>query len=133
VVPGKKAPLLVTEAMVRDMKPGSVIVDLAAEMGGNCELTKPGQRVTAHGVLILGPLNIPASLPVHASQMYSRNISALLLHLVKDGALRLDWEDEITREACAVREGRVVYGTTREPSVPPAPAQTRPPGSETSP
>jgi len=131
MVPGRKAPVLITEAMVRDMRSGSVIEDLAAEMGGNCELTKPGERVTAHGVLILGPVNLAATLPVHASQMYSRNISALLLQLVKDGALHLDWEDEITRDTCAVREGRVVYGATRAAAAP-APAQILPAGSKVS-
>jgi NAD(P) transhydrogenase subunit alpha len=116
MVPGKKAPVLITEAMVRDMRPGSVIVDLAAETGGNCALTQAGQQVVAHQVVIHGPVNLAASLPVHASQMYSRNVSALLLHLVKDGALNLDWADEITRDTCATREGRVVYGAAGGPA-----------------
>ena len=90
---------------MREMRPGSVIVDLAAEMGGNCELTVAGSDVVRHGVTILGPVNLAASLPVHASQMYSRNISALLTHLVKDQALHLDFEDEITRDTCLVRAG----------------------------
>lgn len=97
VVPGKKAPVLVTEEMVRAMKPGSVIVDLAAETGGNCALTQPGEAVTAHGVTIVGPVNIPASMPTHASQMYSRNVSSVLQYLVKDGALTLNAEDEIVQ------------------------------------
>ena len=105
MVPGRKAPILIPEATVREMKPGSVIVDLAAEMGGNCELTQAGADVVRHGVTILGPVNLAASLPVHASQMYSRNISALLTHLVKDQALNLDFEDEITRDTCLVRAG----------------------------
>ena len=105
MVPGRKAPILIPEATVREMRPGSVIVDLAAEMGGNCELTEPGTDVVRHGVTILGPVNLATTLPVHASQMYARNISALLTHLVKDQALHLDFEDEITRDACLVRAG----------------------------
>jgi NAD(P) transhydrogenase subunit alpha len=91
--------------MVRTMRPGSVIVDLAAETGGNCELTRPGDQVVAHGVTILGPLDLAATVPTHASQMYSRNISALFLHLVKDGKLAPDFADEITRESCFTRGG----------------------------
>ncbi|HEY2954178.1 MAG TPA: Re/Si-specific NAD(P)(+) transhydrogenase subunit alpha [Candidatus Eisenbacteria bacterium] len=106
MIPGKRAPLLITAGMVQQMRPGSVIVDLAAEAGGNCELTRPGETVVQHGVTILGLLNLPASLPTHASQMYSRNISALLLHLVKDGKLEPDFEDEITRESCLTRGTR---------------------------
>ncbi len=103
VVPDRRAPLLITGEMVAAMKPGSVIVDLAAESGGNCALTKAGEDVLAHGVHILGPVNLPASLPGHASQMLSRNLSALLLHLVKDGALALDFTDDITAGACVAR------------------------------
>jgi NAD(P) transhydrogenase subunit alpha len=102
-VPDRKAPVLVTAAMVAAMRPGSVIVDLAAESGGNCELTRAGEDVLAHGVHVLGPVNLPAGLPGHASQMLSRNLSALLIHLVKDGALNLDWTDDITAGACVVR------------------------------
>ena len=105
MVPGRKAPILIPESTVREMRSGSVIVDLAAEMGGNCELTEPGRDVVRHGVTILGPVNLAATVPVHASQMYSRNISTLLTHLVKDKALHLDFEDEITRDACLVRAG----------------------------
>jgi NAD(P) transhydrogenase subunit alpha len=105
MVPGRKAPILIPEATVRGMRAGSVIVDLAAEMGGNCELTEPGREVVKHGITILGPLNLAATVPVHASQMYSRNIAALLTHLVKDKALHLDFEDEITRDTCLVRAG----------------------------
>ena len=105
MVPGRRAPLLITEGMVRDMMPGAVIVDMGAEMGGNCELTQPGATVIAHGVTIHGPINLAATLPVHASQMYSRNVLALLTHLVKDGKLTLDYGDEITRESCLVRGG----------------------------
>lgn len=104
-VPGRKAPVLITAAMVKDMKPGAVIVDMAAESGGNCELTRAGEEVDAGGVAILGPVNLPASLPVHASQMYARNVYALLTHLIRDGKLALDFGDEITRETCLVGRG----------------------------
>ena len=103
MIPGKPAPRLITAAMVRQMKPGSVIVDLAAETGGNCELTRPGEKIVAHEVTIIGFLDLATMLPTHASQMYSRNISALLLHLVKDGQLAPDFDDEITRESCFTR------------------------------
>ncbi len=94
-IPGRPAPRLLTEEMVRSMRPGSVIVDLAAETGGNCELTRPGETVVAEGVKVLGPLNVPSSLPLHASQMFSRNVLTLLQHLIRDGELELDREDEI--------------------------------------
>ena len=108
-IPGKKAPVLVTREMVGGMEPGSVIVDLAAERGGNCELTRPGETVVESGVTILGPLNIPSTIPYHASQMYSKNITTFLLHLVKDGELSLDMEDEITAGTMVTRDGRVVH------------------------
>lgn len=113
-VPGKRAPVLITRDMVKGMAPGSVIVDLAAESGGNCELTQAGRTVTVHGVTILGPVNLSATVPYHASQMYSKNISALLLHLVKDGRLELNLEDEITRETLVSRDGEVVHPRVRE-------------------
>jgi NAD(P) transhydrogenase subunit alpha len=100
LVPGAAAPMLIDEAMVRAMKPGSVIVDLAAEAGGNCELTVPGQAVTTCGVSILGPTNLASEVPVHASQMYARNVLTVLKYLVKDGKLEIDSEDEIVRGAC---------------------------------
>src|ERR671936_346230 len=106
-VPGRPAPLLVTEAAVRNMSPGSVIVDLAAETGGNCELTEPGETVVRDGVKILGPLDLAARMPDHASQLYARNVQALLSHLIEDGELVLDFEDEITRETCITHEGRI--------------------------
>jgi len=87
-----------------------VIVDMGAEMGGNCELTRPGATLTAHGVTIHGPINLAATLPVHASQMYARNVSSFLLNLVKDGALALDFNDEIVRESCVTHQGRVLKG-----------------------
>ncbi|MGH8004244.1 MAG: NAD(P)(+) transhydrogenase (Re/Si-specific) subunit alpha, partial [Limisphaerales bacterium] len=93
-----------TEAMVKEMKPGSVIVDLAAETGGNCELTEAGKDVRKHNVLIMGPTNVPATLPFHASQMYSRNVFALIqLMLTKEGKLNLNFEDDIIRDTCITR------------------------------
>jgi len=108
-IPGKKAPILVTREMVEGMQRGSVVVDLAAERGGNCELTVPGERVDHNGVLILGPLNIPAAVPYHASQMYSKNITTFLLHLVKDGELVVDLDDEIAKGTLITRDGAVVH------------------------
>ena len=106
-VPGKRAPVLLSEAMVSAMKPGAVIVDLAAEQGGNCELTKAGEEVSYQGVTIIGPVNLPSSMPVHASQMYARNISAFLMTLVKDGSLHLDFDDEITNATCVTHGGAI--------------------------
>ncbi|HEY3279676.1 MAG TPA: Re/Si-specific NAD(P)(+) transhydrogenase subunit alpha [Gemmatimonadales bacterium] len=106
-IPGKKAPVLITAAAVQGMKPGSVIVDLAAETGGNCELTEPGSEIVRHGVAILGPLNLPSTLPLHASQMYGKNLSAFLGHVVQDGRLRLDFEDPIIRDTCVTHAGEV--------------------------
>jgi NAD(P) transhydrogenase subunit alpha len=106
-IPGKRAPVLITADAVRGMKPGSLIVDLAIETGGNCELTEPGVDAVKHGVKILGPLNLPSTLPVHASQMYARNISSFLVLLIKDGALHVDFEDEIVRETCVTHAGEV--------------------------
>jgi NAD(P) transhydrogenase subunit alpha len=108
-IPGKKAPILVTREMVEGMQRGSVIVDLAAERGGNCELTVPGERVDHNGVTILGPLNIPSDVPYHASQMYSKNITTFLLHLVKEGEVVIDLDDEITRGTLITRDGSVVH------------------------
>jgi NAD(P) transhydrogenase subunit alpha len=102
-VPGRPAPRLITAEAVRAMRPGSVIVDLAAESGGNCELTEPGGEVVRHGVAIIGPINLAATVPVHASQLYARNVSALLAHLLPEGELKLDWDDEITAGACVAR------------------------------
>jgi NAD(P) transhydrogenase subunit alpha len=106
-IPGKKAPVLVTAAAVQGMKPGSVIVDLAAETGGNCELTQPGADIVRDGVTILGPLNLPSTVPLHASQMYAKNVSAFLGHIVQEGKLRLDFEDQIIRETCVTYAGEV--------------------------
>jgi len=107
-VPGKKAPILVTTEMVEGMHSGAVIVDLAAERGGNCELTRPGETVIHKGVSILGPLNIPASIPFHASQMYAKNIVTFLVHLIDEGELKFDLEDEITAGTLITKDGKVV-------------------------
>jgi NAD(P) transhydrogenase subunit alpha len=107
-VPGRRAPLLVTADMVRGMRPGSVIVDLAAESGGNVELTQAGEDVDVGGVLIMGTRNVPSTMPLHASQLYSRNVANLLLHLVKDGAIKLDFDDEITKGSCVTHEGEII-------------------------
>ncbi len=106
-IPGKKAPVLITATAVDGMKPGSIIVDLAAETGGNCELTQPGSEIVRHGVSILGPLNLPSTVPLHASQMYARNVSAFLGHITQDGKLRLDFEDPIIRDTCVTHAGEV--------------------------
>ena len=113
-VPGKKAPILITADMVAGMVPGSVVVDLAAERGGNCELTQPGSTIVASGVTIIGPLNLPSSVPYHASQMYSRNLAALLKHLIRDGALTIDLADEITRETLVTHRGEIVNPRVRD-------------------
>lgn len=107
-VPGKKAPLLVTEEMVQQMHPGSVIVDLAAEQGGNCACTEPGKDVARNGVTIIGPINLPSSMPVHASQMYAKNISTLLQYLVKNGELQLNFEDDIIGSTCVTHAGEIL-------------------------
>ena len=114
VVPGKKAPVLVTREMVKGMQHGSVIFDLAAERGGNCELTCAGQTVVEHGITIIGRINVASEAPYHASLMYGRNITVFLLHLVKDGNLRANLEDEIIRETLLTRGGEIVNGRVRE-------------------
>jgi NAD(P) transhydrogenase subunit alpha len=108
LVPGKRAPVLITEEMIKAMRPGSVIVDLAAEQGGNCALTEPGQEVVRHGVVISGPLNLPSTVPFHASQMYARTVTNYLAHLLKDGSLHLDLTDELTRGPLVTHQGEVV-------------------------
>jgi NAD(P) transhydrogenase subunit alpha len=113
-VPGKKAPLLVTTDMVSGMRPGSVVVDLAAERGGNCELTRPGQTVVHGGVTVIGPLNLPASVPFHASQMFAKNVTTLILHLIRDGKLALKLDDEIDRETAVTHAGEVRHDKVRE-------------------
>ena len=113
-IPGQPSPLLITADAVRAMDPGSVIVDLASERGGNCELTRPGETVVEDGVQIMGPLNLPAAVPNHASQMYSHNISTFLRHLLVEEELQFDMEDEITRETLVMRDGQVVHPRIRE-------------------
>jgi H+-translocating NAD(P) transhydrogenase subunit alpha len=103
-IPGRPAPKLIPAAAVRAMRPGSVIVDLAAETGGNCELTRPGQETVEDGVSIVGLTNLPSSMPTHASQLYARNVAALLSHLAPEGELALDFTDEITAGACVTRK-----------------------------
>lgn len=114
LVPGKKAPILVTREMVEDMQPGSVIVDLAAENGGNCELTDPGAIVDHQQVKIIGPVNLPSSVPIHASQLYSRNMLSLINHLAPEGELELNFEDEITDGACIAHGGEIRQEATNQ-------------------
>jgi H+-translocating NAD(P) transhydrogenase subunit alpha len=113
-VPGKKAPVLVTEAMVKRMPPGSVILDLAAERGGNCELTRAGERILEHGVTILGPINLASGAPYHASQMYAKNLTTFLQNLVKDGKVRPPESDDIIRDTLLTQGGEVVNARARE-------------------
>jgi NAD(P) transhydrogenase subunit alpha len=115
-VPGKKAPILVTAEMVAGMAPGSVIVDLAAERGGNCELTRPDETIAVHGVTIVGRANLPSDVPYHASQMFAKNVSTLLMHLLKDGKLQIDLTDEITRETLVAMDGKVVHPKVGAPA-----------------
>jgi H+-translocating NAD(P) transhydrogenase subunit alpha len=113
-VPGRRAPILITAEMATRMAPGSVIVDIAAERGGNCELTRPGETVVNNGVQILGPLNLPSSIPYHASQMYAKNVATFLKHLIKDGVLNLNREDEIVKETLVTEGGAVVHARVLE-------------------
>jgi NAD(P) transhydrogenase subunit alpha len=106
-VPGERAPILITDDMVASMQPGAVIVDLAAETGGNCARTRAGETVEAHGVTVIGPTNLPSSVPYHASQLYARNVTAFVCHLVTGGAVRLDLDDEILRDTLLTRAGHV--------------------------
>lgn len=114
LIPGRPAPLLITEEMMRDMKPGAVIVDLASEAGGNCAVSEAGKDVVRHGVTVLAPLNLAASMPTHASQMYARNMSSFLKHIVAEGALRLDFDDEIIAGTCITHAGRIVHEATQQ-------------------
>ena len=111
-IPGRPAPKLIDAGMVRDMRPGAVIVDLAAETGGNCELTRPGETVVENGVSIIGPLKLPSSMPTHASQMYARNMLNFINHVVKDGEIVIDPEDEITKGCLITHDGRIVHEPT---------------------
>lgn len=113
-VPGKRAPLLVTEDMIAQMKPGAVIVDLAAEQGGNCAGTEPGKDITRNGVTQIGPINLPSAMPIHASQMYAKNLLTLVQHLTQTGELQLNFEDEITRETCVSHQHQVCNQRVRD-------------------
>jgi H+-translocating NAD(P) transhydrogenase subunit alpha len=113
LVPGRRAPILVTERAVALMKPGSVIVDLAGEQGGNCELSEPGQTVVRHAVKICAPLNVPSSLAEHASALYARNIQALLGLMLSDEGLKLDFGDEVIASSCITRDGQIVHDGAR--------------------
>ena len=113
LIPGRPAPRLITRATVERMRPGSVIVDLAAEAGGNCEVTQPGQTIDHHGVTIHGPLNLASTGAVHASQMYARNVTNFLAPLLKDGALNIDTSDEVIRAALVTHEGQILHEPTR--------------------
>jgi NAD(P) transhydrogenase subunit alpha len=118
VVPGRKAPILITTDMVGAMARGSVIVDVAAERGGNCELTLAGRTIVHRGVSILGPMNLPSAIPYHASQMYSANVAAFLKHLLKSKALTLDLTDEIVRETLVTYDGEIVNERVRDTMAP---------------
>jgi NAD(P) transhydrogenase subunit alpha len=114
LVPGRPAPLLVTEDAVRGMKPGAVVIDLAGEAGGNCELSEPGQTVVRHDVTVSAPLNVPSTMAEHSSQLYARNVQSLLgLMTGEDGGLELDWDDEIIAGACITRGGEIVHEGAR--------------------
>ena len=113
-VPGKKAPLLISADSVRSMSPGSLVVDLAAEQGGNCELTKPGETVVENGVSVIGCVNLPSTVPFHASQMFSRNVTAFLLLLVRDGRWAINRDDEIVQGTLVTADGQVVHPKIRE-------------------
>ena len=114
VIPGKKSPVLVTEEMVKGMALGSIIVDLAAERGGNCEITEAGKTVVKHGVTIMGVINLASEVPYHASMMYAKNITTFLTHLIKDQKLNLNLEDDIVRETMLTRGGEIVQARVRE-------------------
>jgi NAD(P) transhydrogenase subunit alpha len=122
VIPGKKSPVLITADMVKGMAPGSVIVDLASERGGNCELTRTGETVKEHGVIIIGAINLASSVPYHASQMYARNVTTFLLYMAKEGKLQLNLQDEIIRETMITNNGEVVNARVRDFFKLPAPA-----------
>jgi NAD(P) transhydrogenase subunit alpha len=114
VIPGKKSPVLITAAMVKGMAPGSVIVDLASERGGNCELTRTGETVQSDGVTIIGAINLASSVPYHASQMYARNVATFLAYIVKEGKLQLNPQDEIIRETMVTHAGEIVNARVRD-------------------
>ena len=114
VIPGKKSPILVTKEMVDGMAPGSVLVDLAAERGGNCELTRAGEKIEEHGVTIIGSINLASTVPYHASQMYAKNVATFLLYMIKEGKLQINPQDEIVRETLLTQGGEIVSARLRE-------------------
>jgi len=114
VIPGKKSPILVTKEMVDGMAPGSVLVDLAAERGGNCELTRPEEQIQEHGVTIIGSINLASTVPYHASQMYAKNVATFLLYMMKEGKLQINPQDEIVRETLLTQGGEIVSARLRE-------------------
>lgn len=126
VIPGKKSPVLITADMVKGMAPGSVIVDLAAERGGNCELTKMAETIKVHSVTIIGAINLASTVPYHASQMYARNLMTFLTYMVKDGKPQLNMQDEIIRETMITSGGEIINPRIRDffklPPLPPQPA-----------
>ena len=113
LVPGQRAPILISDEMVRGMRHGSVIVDLAAEQGGNCALTEPGQEIVKHGVVIIGPVDLPSTVPVQASEMYARTVTSYLLHLLKEGKPQLDLDDELTRGPLVTHKGEIVHDVVK--------------------
>ena len=113
-IPGRRAPRIITAAMVEGMKPGAVIVDLAAETGGNCELTRVGETVLANGVSVVGPVNLPSQGAIHASEMYARNVFNFLSLLIKDGAIQLDWNDELVAQSCLTFDGTIKHEASRK-------------------
>lgn len=135
-IPGRPAPLLITEEMLKTMRPGSVVVDLASESGGNCARSKPGEAVVAHGVTVLGPLNLPAELPVHASQMFGKNVTTFLKEMISEGELALDLENDVVGPTCVTHEGKIRNERIREslrdasPAADPAPAGDRGDGED---
>lgn len=114
LIPARKAPILITEEQVQSMKPGSVIVDIAAEMGGNCALTEPGETVIQHGVTIVGHANLPSTMSFHASQMFSKNIEKFLFHLCDENGFKMDMEDEITAGSIVTKDGEVIHELTKQ-------------------
>jgi H+-translocating NAD(P) transhydrogenase subunit alpha len=108
-IPGKRSPLIITAAMIAGMKNGAVVVDMAAEGGGNCAGTQAGETVTVDGVTIIGPVNLPARMPVHASEMFAKNLYNFISPFIKDGVLNIDWSDEVVAGACLTREGQLVH------------------------
>ena len=131
-VPGRRAPLLVTEQAVKNMKPGSVIVDLAAETGGNCELTEAGKTVVKEDVTIIGPTNLASTMPDHASSLYARNVQSLLELMANEGELKLDFEDDIIKGACITRDGEIVHEGAAKAAGPAQPDRSREAGGEAS-